>query len=259
MSRKVRDKGRIGGQFVPLLYSTLDSPAWKALSPGARCLYVELKRRHPRERNTSYLSNRLAARELKTSRQKIREWFAELEHYGFIVLAVPGCLGVDGKGKAPHWRLTELGCTSRASADGLLDPPTNDFLKWDGTLFDPKPFRRDSEWAKTESRSTRGDHPGPHVVTTPGCASGPPKALSGQHVVAIERDEGGPHVVAISSLTTTSESAGLSEPPSDPSSAGSLGAQNHVGHFDDPRIIALEAMERRVRAQKRKPKGRRAG
>ena len=72
-----------------------------------------------RKSATIYLSNRLAARELKASRQKIREWFAELEHYGFIVLAIPGCLGVDGKGKAPHWRLTELGTTSRASAEGL--------------------------------------------------------------------------------------------------------------------------------------------
>ena len=32
--------------------------------------------------------------------QQVKEWFAELEHYGFIVLAVHGSLGVDGKGKA---------------------------------------------------------------------------------------------------------------------------------------------------------------
>ena len=43
-------------------------------------------------------------------------------------------LGVDGKGKAPHWTLTECGQTSRASAEGLFEPPTNDFLKWDGIL-----------------------------------------------------------------------------------------------------------------------------
>ena len=34
-----RDKGRLP-QFVPLLVSTLDSRAWRAMSHGARSLYV---------------------------------------------------------------------------------------------------------------------------------------------------------------------------------------------------------------------------
>jgi hypothetical protein len=38
-----------------------------------------------------------------------------------------GCLGVDGHGLAPHWRLTEVGY--------MNDPPTQDFLKWDGAKF----------------------------------------------------------------------------------------------------------------------------
>jgi hypothetical protein len=84
MSRKHRDKGRIGGQFVPLLHATLDTPAWKAMSHGAKSLYVALKRRVPRGRNIAYVSYRLAERELKSSRRKIREWFAELAHFGFI-------------------------------------------------------------------------------------------------------------------------------------------------------------------------------
>ena len=104
--------GKIDGQFVPLLHATLDCPAWKVASHGARSLYVALKRRHPRERNTAFISYRTAQKELTASPSKIREWFAELEHYGFIVLHLPGSLGVDGKGKAPHWRLTELGNTS---------------------------------------------------------------------------------------------------------------------------------------------------
>ena len=98
--------------FVPLLVTTLDSPAWRETSHGAKLLFVALKRRVQNGRNRAYLSYRVAERELKSSRRKIREWFAELEHYGFIVLAVPGSLGVDGRGKAPHWRLTELGNTS---------------------------------------------------------------------------------------------------------------------------------------------------
>ena len=49
------------------------------------------------------------------------------QHYGFGVITSGACLGVDGKGKAPHWRLTEVGY--------MADPPTRDFLRWDGVIF----------------------------------------------------------------------------------------------------------------------------
>ena len=91
---------------------------------------------------------------------------AEREHYAFIVLHEAGRLGVDGKGKAPHWRLTELGNTSRASADGLLDPPARDYLRWDGVLFDPKPFRRGSKW--DYEKQNPASH-GVHRVFPTGC------------------------------------------------------------------------------------------
>jgi hypothetical protein len=54
-----------------------------------------------------------------------RPWFRELQHYGFIVMVTPGVLGVEGKGKAPRWRLTELGY--------MREPPTHDFRRWMGT------------------------------------------------------------------------------------------------------------------------------
>ena len=188
---------------MPLLVTTLDSPAWRETSHGAKLLFVALKRRGQNGRNRAYLSYRVAERELKSSRRKIREWFAELEHYGFIVLAVPGSLGVDGRGKAPHWRLTELGNTSWASAGGMFEPPTSDFLKWDGTIFDPKPFRQGTAW-------DRKQNPGAHVVTTLESTSSPPpfptsstlKSQSGAHVVAMEGDESGAHVVNITRFTT---------------------------------------------------------
>ena len=44
MSRK-KDKGRTP-QFVMLLNDTLDSPAWRAMSLGARVLYAALKRQY---------------------------------------------------------------------------------------------------------------------------------------------------------------------------------------------------------------------
>src|SRR6476659_572611 len=102
-----KDKGRLP-PFVPLLLSTIDCPAWRATSHGAKWLYVALKRKSnsgPR----AYLSYREAMQVCKAGRGKIREWFAELQHYGFIRLHSHGCLGTDGKGKSPHWRLTEKG------------------------------------------------------------------------------------------------------------------------------------------------------
>ena len=131
MSRKF-DKGRLTS-FVPLLHSTLDTSAWRALSHGARSIYVALKRRVPKGRNQAYLSHRDAVREVG-SKNRIGEWFSELEHYGFTVKIRHGSLGFEGNGKATIWRLTELGQTSKTSG-GVFEPPTNEYLKWDRTLF----------------------------------------------------------------------------------------------------------------------------
>src|SRR6266852_2564731 len=94
--------------FVMLHHNVLDAPAWRATSHGARSLYVALKRRwfHTRK-NLVYLSVRSAAKELGSDTHQISRWFAELVYYGFIVMERPGYLGVSGKGKAPHYRLTE--------------------------------------------------------------------------------------------------------------------------------------------------------
>ena len=70
---------------------------------------------------------REAAEVTGLNKDTIARAFRELEHYGFVVQTKGGCLGVDGKGKAPHWRLTELGL--------MTDLPTRDFLRWNGTRF----------------------------------------------------------------------------------------------------------------------------
>jgi hypothetical protein len=135
--RNNNDKGRLP-QFTPVLNATMDTLAWRQLSHGAVRLYISLKRRVPKHRNTAWLSVRDAAREVKASPRKIQEWFAELQHYGFIVLHKHGCLGVNGRGKAPTYRLTEVGVTGPASPNGEFDPPTRDYLRWDSVIFEPK-------------------------------------------------------------------------------------------------------------------------
>jgi hypothetical protein len=121
--------------FVPLLVATLDSPAWRALSHGAKALYVCLRRRYNQNSHNNgkiYLSHRMARKELRSGYVQIARWYAELQFYGFIVMMTPGHLGVDGQGTAPRWRLTELGY--------MRDFPTRDFLQWGGKLFGrPRP------------------------------------------------------------------------------------------------------------------------
>jgi hypothetical protein len=61
MSKKKHD----GPHFVMVTETVLDSPAWRAMSHGARSLYIALKRRYwPNRKNNGhiYLPQRKAAR-----------------------------------------------------------------------------------------------------------------------------------------------------------------------------------------------------
>jgi hypothetical protein len=132
-----KDKGRLP-PFVPLDQEVMKSQAWRATSHGARILYIHLKRRWSfKQRNNGriFLSQRDALEEMGGScRDSISRWFRELQHYGFIVMTSAGGLGVDGKGKAPHWRLTEMEAPGGRNGDTWM-LPTKNFNRWDGTKF----------------------------------------------------------------------------------------------------------------------------
>jgi hypothetical protein len=124
--------------FVMVTNQALDSPAWRAMSLGARLLYIALKRRYwPNRKNNGKisLSHRHARKEIGSSATQIVRWYRELVYYGFIVMMTPGHLGGDGKGRAPKWRLTEVGYMRGTSSKGMEDTPTLDFLKWNGVPF----------------------------------------------------------------------------------------------------------------------------
>jgi hypothetical protein len=201
------------------------------MSHGAKSLYVALRRRVPNGRNRAYVSYRQAEAELKSSQRKIGDWFKELQHYGFIVLTQPGSLGVEGKGKSPHWRLTELGVTSRASADSVFEPPTNDFLKWDRTPF------------KKQNPASHGGYtplPTSEAVALP--TGDTPKIKTASYGVGIGNDESASYGVGITSLTTMGGSTEVSSRPPNES--------ENLIRADDPRIVSLEnwgrASQRRV-------------
>jgi hypothetical protein len=258
--------GKIDGQFVAVLVTTLDSPAWKAMSHGAKVLFVNLKRKVPRDTNRAFLSYREAGKALSSGPNKLREWYAELQHYGFIVLAIPHSLGVDGKGRAPHWRLTELG--NLKGPDGLPEWPTRDFLKWDGELFDPKPYRHGKWDGDTEEKIKSHKKQNPVIdvnstllstsVTPVLSTSVAPQTESVIDVDDIAGDIGVIDVDDISSTTTTVVSLRPSQPsPSTslPSPSASLevesivapnGGENNVVPFDE-RIAVLKATEKKRR------------
>ena len=146
--------------YVLIFSRTLDAPAWIAMSLGARLLYIALRRRCWDNKKTSpdklingrlFLSQRDAAREIGTHHTQIARWFRELQHFGFLVMTKGGSLGVDGKGKAPHWRLTEFAT--------IVGPPTRDFERWEGQKFIDR---------KLKSRAGKSAHPVPGSQHTSG-------------------------------------------------------------------------------------------
>jgi hypothetical protein len=124
--------------FVMVNKEALDTDAWRAMSMGARVLYIALRRRFRNDRHNNgriFLSQRDAAKEIGRDTNQITRWFRELQHFGFIVQTKPGWLGLDGVGRAPHWRLTECGY--------MKEPATQDYLRWDGTPFKtPRPKKQ---------------------------------------------------------------------------------------------------------------------
>jgi len=159
---------RIEGPFSYVLKTTLNEQAWRALSLGAKALYVHLKARYIQHvGNAVYLSKRTAAEELGSSKNYIPRWFRELEYYGFIVKVSDHALGVEGKGKAARWRLTECWYGE--------EPPTRDFQNWGGEKYhEQKPL----SYYKRKKRN-----PGPQLGAIERQPDGPIKV--GHNLVAI--------------------------------------------------------------------------
>ena len=185
-------KGRLP-PFVALLKGTLDAPAWKAMSHGARSLYVALKRKWGSDLHNNgriYLSQRDAAEEIGSHHNEIARWYRELQHYGFVVMMTPGYLGVEGTGLAPHWRLTEVGY--------MKDPPTRDFARWDGTKFRDK---------KTKSRAGKGARGVPEMAHTIVLESRPLNPKTVLEMAHIDAADTVPEKAHISSIPLPSASA----------------------------------------------------
>jgi hypothetical protein len=113
-------------------------------------IYIALKQRYSsnfKNNGRLYLSVRQAAKEVGVNKDTAARCFREIQHYGFGVITSGACLGVDGKGKAAHWRLTEVGY--------MTEPPTREFLRWDGAPFPSSKNKSPSEKFGHRVRKTR--------------------------------------------------------------------------------------------------------
>ena len=170
MSRRGDKNGdiKLRGQFIPAFLETRRTPAWKAMSMGARELYMTLKVHHfvgfKNNNGRIFLSERKAMEEMGVSnRESIRRWYRELQHYGFIVMTNPGNLGVAGKGKAPQWRLTELETPLADSTISRLQEMGRHAVQRQPNLARPR-----TQAEKTESRTRNNVQGGRETTSSPG-------------------------------------------------------------------------------------------
>lgn len=122
--RRVDATGRSVGspKFTMLFKWFLDTPAWRSLSPQARCIYLEIAQRYYGSNNGEIsLSVRGAARLVHIAKDTATKAFHELEEKGFIRRNVCGSFNWKLK-HATTWILTEHPFNEQ--------PATKDFARW---------------------------------------------------------------------------------------------------------------------------------
>ncbi len=109
-------------RHVRLYHWMLNSPAWQALSPGARSLLIEVWARHNGQNNGEIsFSVREAAKNLRVSKDTAAKWFHELEEKGFLKARRRGSFHWKGS-KATTWEVTAERCADQ--------PAGKDFMRW---------------------------------------------------------------------------------------------------------------------------------
>ena len=129
---KRKRASRFPGGYVIVPKAIMATPAWRAMSPWARLLWVDIRgwlRNDGLNNGKLFRSCRKAAEALGFDKKTVARAFAESEHFGFLRKTAAGFLGADGHGLAAKYRFTDL-------AHGT-HPPTQDFEKWDGSPFVP--------------------------------------------------------------------------------------------------------------------------
>lgn len=122
MSSRYKRKGRT--KFLMLEKHLLGCPAWRALSPNDRALYLELKWRYDGRNNGRIgLSVREACEALNIGNGAVKAAFLELQAKGFIAVAFKGAFNVKSK-RATEWTLAEY------DDDRTNQPASKAFMRW---------------------------------------------------------------------------------------------------------------------------------
>lgn len=98
--------------YTKMFRSTLEAPAWTALTSSAKALYpfIKLEWRGPSANNNGRIqfSYRQAARALDVTPNTAMRAFHDLQAKGFLVVTEMGALGSDGDARGPCYEVTEL-------------------------------------------------------------------------------------------------------------------------------------------------------
>jgi hypothetical protein len=136
MSKKYRapdNTGRAqkGEQFARLFLATMQTPAWRALSPHAQRLYpwvlLEWKGARNNKNGRIKLSVQQAAKLLGSHFETARRAFHDLQAKGFLAVITPAVLGTEGKARAHAYEITELG---RVGGPNDKPIPRKLYLNW---------------------------------------------------------------------------------------------------------------------------------
>ena len=111
MGRQKRNEDR-GEQYAAMIRNTMQSSAWRALTPSAQALYpwLKLEWHGPRANNNGriVLSVRQAAERMGVGVNTAARAFHELQAKGFLVVKRHAQLGVKGHATSPEFELTEI-------------------------------------------------------------------------------------------------------------------------------------------------------
>ncbi len=117
-----RGRSKKGDRFVKLEHWMLKMPAWRALSPAARAIYVELAQRYNGSNNGEIsMSVREAADCVNIAKDTASKAFHELEAKGFTRRHICGSFNWKRR-HATTWVLTEFALSET--------PATKDFARW---------------------------------------------------------------------------------------------------------------------------------
>lgn len=98
--------------FTKMIRSTMQEPAWRALSSTAQAIYPWLKLEWKGVDNNNNGKIRLSIRQIAgcigSTPDTASRGVHDLQRKGFVVVTEGACLGIEGAAKSPAYELTEI-------------------------------------------------------------------------------------------------------------------------------------------------------